>query len=147
MYGVGNVEVNSEGINVNISSNDDLKLYSFSFIPKANGYELHIPYETTFMIHFDARTGEMFSLHTPSIISDDFFKVKDEVNFEKKQAINMIEDEGEELTYTYQGLGIIKSMSTGEFILVHIFKSIEGNENVYIDTGSGDSEKPYIGLP
>ncbi|MGM0876288.1 MAG: anti-sigma factor [Bacillota bacterium] len=146
LYGVGNVEIKSEGMNVTISSNDDLKVYSFSFISKANGYLLHNPYETNYLIHFDARTGELFSFHAPSIISADFFKVENEVNFEKKQAIEIIENEGEESTYTYQGLGVIKSMNRGEFVLVHIFESKEGNENVYLNTESGDKEKPYIGL-
>jgi hypothetical protein len=147
LYGEGNVDVKSEGTNFNISSNDDdFKMYSFSFIPKASGYELYIPYETKFTIHFDARTGELFSFNSPSFLSADFFTIKPELKINKEQATVLIEKEEVDSLYTHQDLGIIKSMSSGEFVLVYIFKNREGLEDLYINTESGIIEKPYLSL-
>jgi hypothetical protein len=147
LYGEGNVDVRSEGINFNASSDDDrFKVHSFSFIPKASGYELHFPYDTKFTINFDARTGELFSFYSPPFLSADFFASKPKLTINEEQATEIIKRVETDSLYTHHGLGIIKSMSSGKFVLVHIFKNSEGMVYLYINTESGNTEKPYLGL-
>lgn len=149
MYGNGNVNLVLEGMNYNVSSNVDLQVYSYSFIPVSGNKELHLPYEAKYLIHIDARTGELFSFHSPLFFSSAFVRVQtEEMSVDKHMALKKFNPENEGVSVTYEGLGIIWSMYSGTYAPVHILKSENGEETetVYINSTTGLIDIPYVRL-
>lgn len=123
------------GINYNFSSNTDMKMYSFMVYPVINGLKV----DSKLSIYSNARTGDLFSMTRNS--GDDFIKP----NYTVDTSVKVSPEEGlknlaltSKEKYSYDQTNIIKSLLSGKYVPVHVYK-YETN-TAYINTITGKRE-------
>lgn len=126
------------GINYHFSSNEDIKLYSFKVSPTIKGLKVN----SEFLIYMDARTGNLngilgISGHdfiVPNYDIDTIPRISPKDGLEK---LNISQKED----YSYSETIIIKSMLSGKYVPVYVYK-YETN-TVYVNTITGKQEFVY----
>jgi hypothetical protein len=128
-------DIKDVGINYHFSSNTDMKLYSFIVHPVINGLKVG----SELWIYYNARTGDLQSVTW--ISGNNFIKpdytVDTTVKVSPEEGLKNLELTSKE-KYSYDQTTIIKSLLSGKYVLVHVYK-YETN-TAYINTITGKQE-------
>ncbi|WP_409250751.1 zf-HC2 domain-containing protein [Bacillus sp. SCS-153A] len=148
-------EVKYLGVNVNYSSNIDDQFYSFGFMPVFDTMPAYAFSDQTFMVHFDARSGEFRMMHSVENIplSEDFHtdvtrNISPEEGLEVLHKKVEIEDKNlaEKREYEYIDSFVIYSSTTGGLVPVHAYGMSDKDYTWrYINSENGKEELLYNG--
>ncbi|WP_044022211.1 zf-HC2 domain-containing protein [Bacillus sp. SG-1] len=148
-----NFNVEYLGVNVNISSNNDAKFYSFGFMPMFDSLPVYAFSDGSFTMHFDARSGEFKMMRSvkeiplkPDTKVDITEKISPEQGLNTLTEKVQIEDGklAEKRQYEYIDTFVIYSSTSGGMVPVHAYGLSDKDHTWrYINTVSGKEELLY----
>lgn len=148
-----NFNVEYLGVNVNISSNNDVKFYSFRFLPTFDSMPVYAFSNRSFIMNFDARSGEFKMMHSIEQIPLSPETQVDIIgNTSAEEGLNiltekvLIEDRklAEKKQYEYMDTFVIYSSTSGGLVPVHAYGSSNKDYTWrYINIETGKEELLY----
>ncbi|MFL0245595.1 hypothetical protein [Candidatus Clostridium stratigraminis] len=132
------VNVEYLGVNVNFQSNSDAKVYCFKLQPTFKGYNIFSEYN----VMLDARSNTIYNYSTlilrgNILIAGDRALKADEKYNPEEALKNLAADDINKELFKYKDTYFIKSMFTGEYVLVHYYEEM-------VDTKKANPKKLYI---
>ncbi|WLD95364.1 zf-HC2 domain-containing protein [Alkalihalobacillus sp. AL-G] len=141
------------GINVNYSSNIDVKYYSFRVMPLFESLPVYAFSDRSLIVNFDARSGELRMMHSIEDVPLPLdFSVDVNEQISPKQGLKVLQDkveiEDKELAkkrmYDYEDTYVIYSSTSGGFVPVHAYGLSDHDHTWrYINIENGKEELLY----
>lgn len=138
-------EIENLGINYNIQSTVEIKIYTFKVQTFYKGYKIFSPV----IVRIDATTGNIYGLYPQESTTVDRFSLPTDLIFkENLRPEKALEDISLEKLkkedFVYYDTFFIKSMFSGKYVLVHAYKEKDKNipqaKTFYINANTGGIE-------